>query len=207
MAILFYANSDPSPPSIPWVESFDGTNGSAPNTDYWTVNDGTATIQNNQLRMTESGANNVDVNFNWYVGGDFDVYVDCTVDTGPSVEGWFFILKMYIDANNYMNIGRCYYAGPGYNQGFICNGQDEGVYFESGVTNNDSPTGLGIIRSGTTWTGRYYDGGWNVLRNQTMLSGDAYPTLLNTHAGGGSPSRTVDWNNFTINAGTIGAAV
>ena len=210
MALTFYVpDSTPPPPTIPWTETFTGVNGAAPNTDNWTAGwDGAGEIQNNLLEQDFTGATRGKAIFNWWVTGDFNIYVDFDAATTPTNNGFYYTLSATVSPSPSLTryqISRAYSAGLGGHK-MYASPYLEGVNQGGQLTNSVDSGKLRIARVGSNWTCYYYSDMWNIVGSATLNAGPVTVELLNQY--NGTPSQhKVNWDNFTIAAGAIGDRV
>lgn len=60
-------------------DDFTGANGSSPSSLLWSTESGSPTIQSNQLYIDVNGVGTEGIISNYYLDGDFDVQVDCSI--------------------------------------------------------------------------------------------------------------------------------
>jgi hypothetical protein len=206
MSILFYsAPGGPQfPPEVPWVETFDGENGSPPNPLYWEISGtgGSVVINDNKARVTDSASGNKYLDTLFNITGDFEVYVDYTMSGYSGLEGWGPALEIQLDTTNKILLYEEGWAGTSHNikMSSWVGGSRVNI---SGVLNGLYAS-LRVVRSGSVWSGYYNTGtGWVLLGSRTIGSGTVTRVSLQTMNWTNYPVTYTDFDNFTIAQGTL----
>lgn len=141
------------------VQSVDfvGSDDDPPDSDIWSVQAGTPTIQSNQLEfLVNSGTTDEKVKNKQQVAGDFEIYIDLDVNEEPAQDNWKFGLEVKLSSDEYFQVNREYDNVNG--QDVVVrtnNGGSETVYR---ISDNPSSTKLKIKKEGNTFKGWYWDG-------------------------------------------------
>jgi hypothetical protein len=107
-----------------------------------------------------------------------------------------------------MVLSRLYYGAFGGHR-MVTDGYKGGVYYSNVVGTSDTTGKSRIVRSGSTWTGSYYDYDdvtWYTVGSHTISTAPVEIRLANWYATSNAGS-TFDFDNFTINTGTIGSEI
>jgi len=206
MPFLFKVYNEPEgpefPPSIPWTETFTGTDGSDPNDVYWTKSgQQNAQIQNNEVRLTCTTAGSDLLALNYGLGGDFIITVDWSMISGfSSSSGWATLMQVQVDNNNKITI---YQSGNTVDPYIVY-----ATWLNGSRQNNLGPTWntsgkFRVRRVGSTWYGDYdIGGGWVNKGSRNIGTADITHISLQASNWSTRPTRTCSFDNFTITQGT-----
>lgn len=198
-----YGNVTPefytSVPTIPFTDEFTQIDSNTWDS-FVNGENGSATIENNKLRLWANGTTSVRMSFKYKLSGDFDIQVDYSTVLTPDTLGWYFALSLSYDSTKWAQIARTRneYGNIMYH--------DRGNPWAGGNTAPPINTGkLRVTRVGSLNTWLYWNGSsWSTIASAAGWdSGPCTVRLYNTYAGGSPPERTVDFDNFTINSGTL----
>ena len=205
MGVIAFATQRTGPPTAPWVETFTGANGSLPNTNDWRIGAGDDTyIQNNKVRTNiPAGNTNAAACISLYeIENDFEIYVDYDVIARDTDDWWSSSLRIKID-NSHLMESMYVYDGTQY----VMRGRSDigGGLLETDVVLDLQTGKFKITRTGSNWQAYYYNSGWiSIGTVKAVGSGKVTQVMLWTNLGSAMSSPlTVDFDNFTINSGTI----
>ena len=137
--------------------TFVGNDGDPPDSDVWSVQQGTPVIDTNQLEfLVNSGTTDEKVKNKKQVAGDFTVYIDVDVDQEPAQDNWKFGLEAKKSTSEYFQVNREYDNVNG--QDVVIRTADGGSETVYRVSDNPSSTKLKIEKKGNTFRGWYWDG-------------------------------------------------
>ena len=175
-------------------DTFTGADGSAINSDLWTVV-GSPDIQGNAAELTigESIASK------WTFSGDFDVQVDFALQSPPAANSFYCALKFTIDATHGIYIAAARYSNAKYWQLGSING---GSWAYVGVARTSDSGKLRLRRIGNQISAYIADGTNETAAISTAktvgTAGDDGTIVLAPAQWDTNPSITVRHDNFTI---------
>jgi hypothetical protein len=180
-------------------DTFTGANGSDPDSTYWNP-DPYLKIQNNQLHGAVNNTQGY-VKSKFYFVGDFDVFVSFDdLITGTTQDNRIELL-VAVPGLDVASISARWRDAASIFYGFF---RYDGNYFGHTQTARSNNYGaLGIIRSGTTITLRYKDGGgnWTTLTSNTLGTANFIVTMAIYSMASGDVSG--DFDDFIIDSGTM----
>jgi hypothetical protein len=196
----------PTPPAIPWTETFTGDDGDRPDVYIWrAAKRGSGLINSNTLHNTPSVTGEpVGSEVLWYLEGNCEVVVDFDSVLRPATDGWFQWMRFWVNVDNFMDVKLFYNSGA---YKLASDGTSSGSGFFTAVNPFNEITGkFRIVRAGNDWTSSYYDGSWHDLITETFAPGGIRIQLTGSTSGA-EPSSTMAWDNLTVQSGTWGDLV
>jgi len=185
-----------------YEDDFTGTNGDPPDSYKWQTS-GSPQIQNNRLRMDASGTSEwARTNYDFY--GNFDVQVDFENMVVENFVGFTMELRANAVSDGtgyYVNIRRAYDAGQKYRS----QSWDGSLHTLTTTSTADLSGKMRMTRDGTTVKTYYWNSGWVEHAEDTfdVLGSNPIRIMFFTSSYSGNPNVQVDWDNFTINSGSI----
>ena len=196
-------------------ETFTGTNGSVPNVSHWTTTtttSGTPTVQGNKLYLALTTTGVTSVNSVYYVGGDFDVYADCslnTYDENYNGSGYYqHSLEVLFanEANRYCKVSRGYsteFGGALYQNFSSITRMGTDTVVSGVAASTITSYGLRVRRAGTSMNFFYrtvvagVTSSWYSLGSAVMFASDATVVLSTTTSLSTAFSAYVDTLTYT----------
>jgi len=184
--------------SLPWTETFTGTDDTLPSSTYWLYSGGNIKIYNNKLRITIDSTYNRALISNFYISGNFDIQVDITMSTAPSTQNWSSSLYAVADNSN-----RFWAAKNYYNSQLYWSGESSiGGSSLGDIAVSASYTGkLRLVRNSQTIT-CYYHNGTSWVQTHTRGGFPLADVRVHLFAGIATNVFTTvtDFDNFVINS-------
>ena len=189
-------------------DDFTGTDSDPPDPDLWTINQtlgGGTSIQSDKLNLVSTGGDDAGVFGNYMLTGDFDIQVDFNLTTYPSTNAWGHYLYILEDGLwvNSVFVSKEYSGGLHRYHSRLVEG---GATHEEAYSNSSDTEGkFRIVRSGSTIiTYRWNGSSWTTLDTyaSNLVNGDVQ-IYLSINAWTGNPSCEGNFDNFTINSGTV----
>jgi len=139
------------------VQDFTGDDGDPPDSDFWSVTDGTPTIQSNDLELLVNSSNTKDgVKTKKLVGGNFEIVADINVDDYAAQDNWKAGVGVNLSADEYFEINREYDNVNGHS--IVVRTADGGAETVYRVSDTTTDTKLKIKKDGNVFKGWYWDG-------------------------------------------------
>ena len=185
------------PPVAPWTETFTGDNGSDPNSTYWNSNQ-YLKIQSNQLHGAVNNTSGI-LGSKFSLTGDFNIFVSFN-DLITGTEWGNRIEFRAAAAGGDIAILGAQWRDVSVFYGFMRHNGNYYGHVQAFRSNNYG--GLRIIRSGTTITFQYKDGGgdWAALTPSTLGASNLQAWFAIYSLGGNVSG---DFDDFTIQSGTV----
>lgn len=185
-------------------DTFTGTDGDAPNSILWDRDElmGTLQIYSNKLRSVATSTTGVNrIVSKFLLQGDFDIQIDFDLVSVANSNNWNQRLQVLATDGSVLDIARRYGSGDYY---FDTYRNQYGSY-STGATGTVHTSGkLRLVRVGSTCATYYWNGAsWTAM--STGISWTTEDIYVNVYSqiDTTSQSQTVDFDNFTVNAGTI----
>lgn len=188
-------------------DTFTGTDGSSVDSTKWSVA-GSVDIYNNRIRLqvSSSPTYSVSATIN-HVAGDFDVMADWYLITFPSTDNCRTTLEMRSLSTSWLyRMERIYTAATGHH--YRWEQRNAAGSFSSGgaAVTTDTSGRFRFTRVGTTITAYHWSGGiWNSFKQWTGSDAVADNVIFSIFASVANltPTVHVQWDDFTINSGTV----
>jgi hypothetical protein len=187
---------------IMWQESvddtFEGNDGDLANEKLWTIS-GVFSIYDNKLRAVDTPSSVYSI---YYFKGDFDIQVEFSLDSMPSIESWSIGILMRLPNNGLTQLSYRY-SGGGYKYNYdTYNGSSwtgRGSYSTT-ITEGK----LRMVRSGDSFIAYRWNGtGWSQLGSYTFSTSDTIPFYLTKGGWNNNPNFTASFFNFKVNSGEV----
>jgi len=180
-----------------FVDRFTGTNGSAPNSTYWTVDtsgaSGSIVINSNKLRQTTlNSSGQTYTNYKTYLSGNFEIEVDYALVAYTSNDWWSVsLVAEHTSSGTYFRTDRAYNNTTGHMYRSVVNSShDEDI-------TSDTSGKLKICRFGSTMHMYYWNGSsWVSPRSNPEDASGQFKIYLRVSSGSSGGTITVDWDNF-----------
>jgi len=196
-------------------DDFTGTDGADPDVRLWedvqyastdTTGNVVPDIRNNSLDFAISVTESFPyISSRYVLSGDFDIQVDYAIDAIPSPdESWSVGLLTQTDNANVFNFGSNYASSARYSVGSgPYRANTEGGTADTGG-NSDTSGKFRITRSGSTCNLYYWGGSsWALLHTDTSYTTADVYILLHARVWDGNKTLNANFDNFTINSGTV----
>jgi hypothetical protein len=184
-------------------DDFTGSDGDMPNPDLWVPDILTGAdlyeIHSNKLRVTGVCGNRTRLYSLFKISGDFDIQVDLDLITAPAINSWSGGLEVRIDASHYLYVDRAYNWGHKYRQVYNTGSGTHVNYISDTLVSSK----LRLTRSGSTVHSYYWNGSWTEINSGVALTSEDLQVCFNTDEWDGNPNFIIDFDNFTINSGTV----
>jgi hypothetical protein len=139
------------------TQDFTGSDNDPPDLTFWSITNGTPTIQSNELELLVNSSNKKEgVKTKKLVGGDFEIVVDVNVDEYLSQDNWSAGVGVQLSSSEYFEINREYDNVNGHD--IVVRTADGGSETVYRISDTTTDTKLKIKKEGNTFKGWYWDG-------------------------------------------------
>ncbi len=193
-------------------DDFTGDDGDPPNSTLWnpgTDNGSTrlCRINSNRLRLATVNVTGYQaISSVFHISGDFDIQVDweMMVDPGSESTENYILAADPSDATRWFRIGY-QPKSNGWKRGYQAGGS---AVYSLGTTetiNISDPRKLRLVRTGSTIQGYRWTaaGAWAAEQTAISVTSNDVVISIANHSWADSPTSTVDFDNFTVNSGTV----
>jgi hypothetical protein len=182
-------------------DDFTGTDGDAPDITKWGISNGTPNIQGDSVRCTFHGTDDDDKILSLYkISGDFDIQVDFSLSSAPSVNGWGSALLVWAAPGDYAFVYRGYAGSHNYYKEVTVSSS---VVQNLSTSTSDTSGKFRAVRTGSNIYGYYWNGsGWTEIGSVygSCWTDDVYVGLQNFEWTGNPSGFYCDFDNFTVNS-------
>ena len=174
--------------------TFDGNNGDSPDDSLWEIVDGDVQINNDKVRVTQSGTTQSSIWSKFQLSGDFDVSVDFDSIVLPNANGAVGVFSL-VDSQSYNTWCQIGHGFSQYRYYFTGYTGTSSKYFAT----SDMSGKLRITRTGSSSTMYKWNGsGWDSLSSGYAGTDDMY-IRLGAGSWAANPALTIDFDNLTMN--------